>query len=96
LGAVFANINTNNEAKTKTSGPKVKGMEHQHHATYARGMNMQDIRDKYGEDNVYYEDRPRKHRYVLFNAKKKRRKNLIKLLKYKVLPYPKKETAIDD
>ena len=57
-------------------------------------MNMKQIREKYGKDNVYYEERPRKHRYVFFNAKKKRRKDLINLLKYKVLPYPKKEITI--
>ena len=74
---------------SKFKDPKVKGLEHQHHTTYAHGMNMQQIRDKYGEENVYYVDRPRKHKYVFFNAKKKRRKDLIKALKYKVLPYPK-------
>jgi len=52
-------------------------------------MNMAQIREKYGAENVYYVDRPRKHRYVFFNAKKKRRKDLIKALKYQVLPYPK-------
>ena len=46
--------------------------------------------EKYGEENVYYIDRPRKHRYVYFNAKKKRRKNLIKQLSYPIIDYPKK------
>ena len=78
----------------KFKDPKVKGLEHQHHTTYAHGMNMKQIREKYGKDNVYYEERPRKHRYVFFNAKKKSRKDLINLLKYKVLPYPKKEITI--
>jgi hypothetical protein len=55
---------------SKFKDPKVKGLEHQHHTTYAHGMNMQQIRDKYGEENVYYVDRPRKHKYVFFNAKK--------------------------
>ena len=32
--------------------------------------------------------RPRKHRYVFINAKKKRRKELIKKLKYDIKPYP--------
>ncbi len=76
---------------SKFRDPKVKGLEHQHHTTYAYGLNMQQLRDKYGAENVYYADRPRKHRYVLINAKKKRRKDLIKLIKYEVLPYPKKE-----
>ncbi len=78
---------------SKFRDPKVKGLEHQHHTTYAYGLNMQQLRDKYGAENVYYADRPRKHRYVLINAKKKRRKDLIKLIKYEVLPYPKKENT---
>lgn len=68
--------------------PKVKGLESQHHATYAHGMTAQDVRDAYG-DAVYYVERPRKHRYVYFNAPKKRRKQLRKKLRYEVLPYPK-------
>ena len=78
---------------SKFKDPKVKGLEHQHHTTYAYGLNMQQLRDKYGAENVYYADRPRKHRYVLINAKKKRRRDLIKLIKYEVLPYPKKENT---
>lgn len=73
----------------KFRDPKVKGLEHQHHATYAHGMTMAQVREKYGAENVYYVDRPRKHRYIYFNAKKKRKKELIKKLKYKVEPYPK-------
>lgn len=78
---------------SKFKDPKVKGLEHQHHTTYAYGLNMQQLRDKYGAENVYYADRPRKHRYVLINARKKRRRDLIKLIKYEVLPYPKKENT---
>ena len=73
----------------KFRDPKVKGLEHQHHATYANRMTMQQIRDKYGAENVYYVDRPRKHRYIYFNAKGKRKKELLNKLKYKILPYPK-------
>lgn len=36
-------------------------------------------------------DRPRKHRYIFFNADKKRRKELKKKLRYKIQPYPKRE-----
>ena len=75
---------------SKFSDPRVKGLEHQHHTTYARGLNKQQLVEKYGEENIYYIDRPRKHRYVYFNAKKKRRKNLIKQLSYPILDYPKK------
>ena len=73
----------------KFKDPKVKGLEHQHHATYAKGLTMSQVRDKYGKENVYYVDRPRKHRYVYFNAKKKRKKELLSKLRYKVLSYPK-------
>jgi hypothetical protein len=75
----------------KFKDPKVKGLEHQHHCTYAHGMTMAQVKEKYGEENVYYVDRPRKHRYVFFNANsKKRKKELLGKLKYKVLPHPKK------
>lgn len=76
----------------KFKDPKVRGMEHMHHATYAHGMTMAQVREKYGDENVYYVERPRKHRYVYFNAPKKRKKALRKKLRYKVLPYPKGET----
>lgn len=76
----------------KFKDPKVRGMEHMHHATYAHGMTMAQVREKYGDENVYYVERPRKHRYVYFNASKKRKKALRKKLRYKVLPYPKGDT----
>ena len=74
----------------KFKDPKVKGLEHLHHTSYAHGMNMAQIREKYGDDNVYYVDRPRKHRYIYFNAKGKRKKYLLDKLRYKIEDYPKK------
>ena len=68
----------------------VKGKEHLHRATYAYGMTVADMRKEFGEDNVYKVERPRKHRYIYFNANKKRKKELMKKLKYKVIPYPSK------
>lgn len=73
---------------SKFKDPKVKGLEHQHHATYANGLTNQEVIEKFG-DLVYWVDRPRKHRYVYFNATKKKKKELLSLLRYKVLPYPK-------
>lgn len=75
----------------KFRDPKVKGFENMHHATYAHGMTMKEVAEKYGAENVYYVERPRKHRYIYFNAKGKRKKQLQQKLKYKVLPYPKGE-----
>lgn len=74
----------------KFKDPKVKGMEHMHHATYAHGMTMAQVIEKYGAENVYYAERPRKHRYIYFNCGKYRKKQLMRKLRYKVLPYPKK------
>jgi hypothetical protein len=73
--------------------PKVKGLEHQHHATYANGLTMDEVKQKYGEENVYFVERPRKHRYVYFNCNKRRKRELLAKLKYPVLPYPKAQEA---
>ena len=40
-------------------------------------------------DKMVRTERPRKHRYIYFNANKKRKKELFKLLRYKIQPYPK-------
>ena len=72
----------------KFRDPKVQGLEHQHHATYANGLTNKEVVEKFG-DRVYWVDRPRKHRYVYFATSKSRRKALMRKLRYPVLPYPK-------
>jgi hypothetical protein len=67
--------------------PKIKGLEHQHHATYANGMTNTELKEKYGE-RLYFVDRARKHRYVFFVGC-----DLKKELNYKILPYPKGDTS---
>ena len=74
---------------TKFRDPKVKGLEHQHHATYGRGLSNQQIIEKYGAENVYFVDRSRKHRYVTFIGTKTEKKAMRSALRYKELPYPK-------
>ena len=74
---------------SKFRDPKVRGLEHQHHATYAHGLTNKQVVEKYGEENVYFVARPRKCRYVYFNAKGKRKEELKAKLKYPELPYPK-------
>jgi hypothetical protein len=59
-----------------------------HCRSISHNETAQSMRDKYG-DAFTLEDRPRKHRYVFFNAPPRRRKYLKKLLRYPVLPYPK-------
>jgi hypothetical protein len=73
---------------SKFRDPKVKGLENQHHATYANGLTNRQVIEKFG-DRVYFVDRPRKHRYVYFNASRSRKKALLKKLSYKVIQYPK-------
>jgi hypothetical protein len=69
--------------------PVVRGMEHQHHATYAHGLSNKQLIELYGEENVYFIDRSRKHRYIMFLGSKVERKHMRSDLRYKVLPYPK-------
>lgn len=73
---------------SKFKDPKVKGLEHQHHATYAHGMNTAQLREKFG-DRLYYADRPRKHRYIIFLGCDKA---IVNALKYPHMPYPKGDT----
>lgn len=67
--------------------PKVRGLEHQHHATYAHGKTNAELRAEYGE-RLYFEERKRKHRYIYFVGCPELRKEL----RYKVMPYPKGES----
>lgn len=62
--------------------------ENKHCQTIADKYTSVEIREKYG-DKFSVVDRPRKHRYVYFNAKGKRKKELLSKLKYKIEPYPK-------
>lgn len=71
--------------------PKVRGLEHQHHATYAHGLTNKQVIEKYGADNVYFVERSRKHRYVTFIGNKTERREMRQALRYQVLPYPKAE-----
>jgi len=74
---------------SKFKDPKVKGLEHQHHATYAHGMTNAQVIQKYGAENVYFVDRARKHRYVFFVGSKTQKKQMKKDLTYKIFLYPK-------
>jgi hypothetical protein len=76
--------------------PRVKGLEHQHHTTYAYGLTNAEVIDKYGEENVYFVERARKHRYVFFAGNKYQKKAMHKALTYSVGPYPKGESKTYD
>tara|TARA_R110002051_G_scaffold40032_1_gene83645 strand:+ start:51 stop:764 length:714 start_codon:yes stop_codon:yes gene_type:complete len=83
---------------------KIRGLEHLHSATVADSAGRNDragvkIRDKsvkkieilrhmYGDD-LYVEERPRKHRYFYFVGNRTEKKDMRRKLCYKEHPYPK-------
>lgn len=72
---------------------KVEGLD-KHSQTLADKYTAKEIRDTYGE-RFSLQPRGRKHRYIFFNANKKRKKILLKKLKYKIQPYPKAEAMAE-
>lgn len=78
----------------KFKDPKVRGKENMHHATYANGLTNAQVIEKFGAENVYFVERPRKHRYIYFNCSKTRKKQLLAKLRYKVIPYPKQDASV--
>ena len=78
----------------------VKGFEYLHHTSVMDMVGRSDgkkghldkvklLKEKFGEENVYMIDRPRKHRYFYFLGSKTERKKMMKALAYPILPYPK-------
>lgn len=43
----------------------------------------------YIKEGTMLVERPRKHRYIYFNCNRRRKKELLKKLRYEILPYPK-------
>lgn len=76
---------------TKFLDPVVKGLEHQHHATYANGLTNKQVIEKFGVENVSFVERSRKHRYIYFVGSKTQRKEMMKDLRYQIEPYPSRE-----
>jgi len=67
----------------------IKGIT-KHGQTLADKYTAKEIREKYGDD-FSLKQRSRKHRYVYFNCNRRRRRELLKKLRYPVREYPKKE-----
>jgi len=75
---------------------KIRGMEHLHGQTIAdMAMGQENradwLRAKFGDD-LYIEERSRKHRYVFFCGNKYQKRQMLNDLKYDLEPYPKGET----
>lgn len=71
----------------------IEGIE-KHCQTLADKYSASEIRGIYG-DKFSLQQRPRKHRYLFINAKGKRKQTILACLKYKILPYPKKQDLLD-
>ncbi len=59
-----------------------------HCQTIADKYTSKELKELYG-DSFRLVPRPRKHRYVYFNCDKRRKRELLGLLRYKQKPYPK-------
>jgi hypothetical protein len=71
---------------------QVQGIE-KHGHTWADKYTAVEMRELFG-DKFTLVPRSRKHRYIYLNAKGKRKKELMALLKYQQQPYPKPELAL--
>jgi hypothetical protein len=69
----------------------VEGID-KHGHTWADKYTAAEMRELFG-DRFTLVPRSRKHRYIYLNAKGKRKKQLMTLLKYEQQPYPKLRTA---
>lgn len=76
---------------SKFNDPMVRGLEHQHHATYAKGMTSDELKQKYG-DKLYFKERDRKHRYIYFHGNKKDVEKMKLDLNYQIKNFPKGES----
>lgn len=80
----------------KRTDYKIRGMEHLHGQTIAdMAFGQEDrvgwLKAKFGDD-LYIEERSRKHRYIFFCGNKYQKRQMLNDLKYQVEPYPKGET----
>jgi len=71
--------------------PVVKGLEHQHHATFAHGKTNEQMRSEFG-DLLSFRKRTRKHRYLFFCGDKRGKQRFLSDLRYELFPYPKGKT----
>jgi hypothetical protein len=76
---------------SKFRDPKIRGLEHQHHATYAKGKSNKELREEFG-DRLYFEERDRKHRYLYFHGSRNDKRQMESDLNYPIKEYPKGKT----
>lgn len=88
---------------------KVKGFEHLHQASIGDKVGRADknenvagksrkklLEEKFGKENIFLEERARKHRYFMFLGSKSDKKKMLKCLTYKIQPYPKGDNKTYD
>ncbi len=60
------------------------------------GQDKHNRHTSYDKEGTVLVPRPRKHRYVFFNTNRRRKKELLRKLRYEILPYPKFSDIKDD
>lgn len=66
-----------------------------HCQTISDKYTAKEIREKFG-NKFSLQARSRKHRYVFINAKGRRKKELLGMLRYPILPFPKADAGADN
>lgn len=79
---------------------KIRGLPDLHYLTIldkVRGLGAnrgQALRDMYGDD-LYFEPKTRKHRYVFIHGDRKFKREVLKVFKYVPVPYPKADMTLE-
>lgn len=97
LGVIYQALNWLFTGRSARKGGviAVKNMDIHNHALYSQ-YTVQEMRDKFGADNVYYKDYLTKFRYVQFNCDKRKRRELMNSLIYEIQAYPKDINSVID
>jgi len=79
----------------KRSNWVVIGEPELHNQTLTDKYTAKEMKEKFGNRFIRV-PRPRKHRYIYFNCNRRRKKELLKKLRYPICEYPKKNSLIND
>ena len=91
VGTVYQASNFIYTGRSKRGGRviAIKGNKIHNKTLWKQYKTAKRIREVFGDENVYYKPYITKLRYVYFNCTKKRKKELLSKMIYKIEPYPK-------
>ena len=91
VGTVYQASNFIYTGRSKRGGRviAIKGNKIHNKTLWKQYKTAKRIREVFGDENVYYKPYITKLRYVYFNCSKKRKKELLSKMIYKIEPYPK-------